>query len=75
MYVTSGTRLDIMFAISKLSCFLSCYWEVHWQVAVHVVSYLKGTHDMELRLGGSSNTLSLIGYCDSDYANDPRCEG
>lgn len=30
---------------------------------------------MELRLGGSSPTLSLIGYCDSDYANDPGSEG
>jgi hypothetical protein len=75
MYVASGTRPDIMFAVSKLSRFLSCYREIHWQAAVRVVRYLKGTRDMELRLGGSSTSLSLVGYCDSDYANDPGREG
>ena len=75
MYVASGTRPDIMFAVSKLSRFLSCYREAHWQAAVRVVRYLKGTRDMELELGGVSTSLSLIGYCDSDYANDPRHEG
>jgi hypothetical protein len=30
---------------------------------------------MELRLEGLSTALSLIGYCDSDYANDPGHEG
>jgi transposase InsO family protein len=75
MYVTSGTRPDIMFAVSKLSRFLSCYREIHWQAAVRVVRYLKGTRNMELCLGGSSSTLELIGYCDSDYANDPGREG
>jgi hypothetical protein len=34
MYVASGTRLDIMFAVSKLSRFLDCYHDVHWQAAV-----------------------------------------
>jgi hypothetical protein len=75
MYVASGTRPDIMFAVSKLSRFLSCYREAHWQAAVRVVRYLKGTRNMELQLGGSSPALSLIGYCDSDYANDPGPEG
>ena len=75
MYVASGTRPDIMFAVSKLSRFLSCYQEVHWQAAIQVVHYLKGTREMELQLGGSSPDLSLIGYCDSDYANDPGQEG
>jgi transposase InsO family protein len=75
MYVASGTRPDIMFAVSKLSRFLSCYREVHWQAAVRVVRYLKGTRDMELCLGGSSSAPALIGYCDSDYANDPGPEG
>ena len=43
MYVASGLRSDIMFAVSKLSHFLDCYREAHWQVAVCVVRYLKGT--------------------------------
>ena len=75
MYVAAGSRLDIMFAVSKLSRFLDCYSEAHWQAAVCVVRYLKGTRKMGLVLGGSSPSLSLTGYCDSDYANDPGAEG
>ena len=71
MYVTSGSHLDIMFAISKLSHFLDCYCEAHWQAAIRVVCYLKGTHDLALVLGGSTITPTLVGYSDSDYANDP----
>ena len=72
MYVASGTRLDIMFAVSKLSHFLDCYCNMHWQAAVQVVCYLKGMQDMAC---GSSTSPSLIGYCNSDYANDPGAEG
>ena len=75
MYVASGTRPDIMFAVSKLSRFLDCYREIHWQAAVQVVHYLKGTQEMTLELGGLSPTPTLIGYCNSDYANDPGAEG
>lgn len=37
MYIASGTRPDIAFAVSKLSHFLDCYREAHWQAAVQVV--------------------------------------
>ena len=30
---------------------------------------------MSLLLGGSSSLPALIGYCDSDYANDPGADG
>ena len=73
MYIASGTRPDIAFAVGKLSRFLDCYREAHWQAAVRVVRYLKDTRMFSLRLGGTSS--SLIGYCDSDYANDPGAEG
>ena len=75
MYVASGSRPDIIFTVSKLSHFLDCYREVHWQAAVRVVRYLKGMRDMVLELGRSSISPSLIGYCDSNYANDPGAEG
>ena len=74
MYIASESRPDIMFTVSKLSCFLDCYHETHWQAAVCVVQYLKGTRDMGLVLGSSSPSLPLIGYCDSDYMNDPSAE-
>ena len=75
MYVASGTQPDIAFAISKLSCFLDCYCKAHWQAAIRVVCYLKSTQTMLLKLGESSSISSLIGYCDSNYANDPGSEG
>jgi transposase InsO family protein len=75
MYVASGSRPDIMFAVSKLSRFLDCYREIHWQAAIRVVRYLKGTRDLALEIGGSSSAPSLIGYCDSDYASDLGAEG
>ena len=75
MYVASGSRPDIMFAVSKLSCFLDCYHETHWQATVRIIRYLKGTQEFGLVLGGSSPSPSLIGYCDSDYANDPGVDG
>jgi len=40
----------------------------HWYAMVRVVHYLKGTCTLPLALGG--NSLQLIGYTDSDYAND-----
>jgi hypothetical protein len=75
MYVASGSCPDIMFAVSKLLRFLDCYREAHWQAAVCVVCYLKGTQDLALELGGSTISPTVIGYCDSDYANDPGSNG
>ncbi len=75
MYVASGTRPDIAFAISKLSRFLNCYREVHWQAAVRVVHYLKGTRDLVLQLSGASKIPTPLGYSDSDYTNDPGPQG
>ncbi len=75
MYVAGGIRPDIAFAVSKLSRFLNCYRETHWQAAVRVVRYLKGTRDLELRLGGASAVPIPLGYSDSDYANDPGPQG
>jgi hypothetical protein len=39
-----------------------------------VVRYLKGTWDWELQLGGS-RLPDLLGYSDSDYANNPGPQG
>jgi hypothetical protein len=69
MYLVLGTRLDIVFAISKLSGFLDCYGTMHWQAAIRVLRYLKGTRTMALTLGGTQ-PIALVGHGDADYAND-----
>ena len=68
MYVALGTRPDIAYAVSRLSCFLDCYRIEHWHAAVRVIRYLKGTRTLPLILGGDS--IELMGFTDSDYAND-----
>jgi hypothetical protein len=70
-YIAIGTRPDVAFAVSRLSSFMDCYMPEHWSAALRVVCYLKGTQTMGLTLGGT-NTLRLIGYSDSDYANCPE---
>ena len=42
---------------------------------MRVVQYLKGTWELALHLGGPPTSFSLLGYSDSDYANDPGKEG
>ena len=39
-------------------------------MAICILHYLKGTHSLVLKLGGQ-NSLHLVGYLDSDYANCP----
>jgi hypothetical protein len=69
-YIAVGTRPDVAFAVGRLSSFMDCYTPEHWSAALRIVRYLKGTRTMGLTLGGT-NTLRLIGYSDSDYANCP----
>ena len=68
MYIANATRPDIAFCVGHLASVMDCYTSDHWKAAVHVLCYLKGTQSLSLKLGGT-NTLSLVGYSDSDYAN------
>jgi hypothetical protein len=71
MYIAIGTRPDIAYAVGRLASFLDCYRPEHWQAAIRVLRYLKGTRSLALRLSGQ-NSLCLVGYSDSDYANCPN---
>ena len=67
-YLAVGTRPDIVYTVGRLASFLDCYRTEHWEAAVCVIRYLKGMHNLCLKLGGQ-NPISLLGYSDSDYAN------
>ena len=56
--------------VGRLASVLDCYRTEHWDAAIHVVRYLKGTRSFTLELGGR-NSLALVGFSDSDYANCP----
>jgi hypothetical protein len=70
-YLAVATRPDIAFAVGRLASFLDDFRPEHWEAATRVVRYLKGTKDLALQLGGN-NSIALMGYSDSDYANCPR---
>ena len=69
LYATTCTRLDLSWAVSKLSQHLSNPEPTDWVMLKHVLKYVKGTVDQKLRYSKSSNGLNLLGYSDSDWAS------
>jgi len=68
-YLMVGTRLDLAFAIGKLSRFFSCYGKEHWAAIKRVLRYVKGSMDKALVFYKSSSCV-LQGYSDADWAGD-----
>jgi hypothetical protein len=68
----NGTRPDIAYAVTRLSQFSSNPGDVHWHALKHLGRYLKGTENycITYRAGPQSTTPSLLGYCDSDWAEN-----
>ena len=67
MYLSVCTRPDITHAASYLSQFNNCYDSDHWTAAKRVLRYLKGTRDVDLIYGKTSDPLT--GFVDADWAN------
>lgn len=70
MYIAVGTRLDIAFAVNRLSQFLDAHSEVHWKMAKRILRYLKATPNIGIKYSttdSNQNILSL--YSDADFAN------
>ncbi|GKV40982.1 hypothetical protein SLEP1_g48566 [Rubroshorea leprosula] len=63
----SLTRLDISFAINKLSQYMHCPTEMHWQAIKRILRYLKNTmfHGLLIR---PTSTLALHAFSDSNWA-------
>lgn len=69
LYLMTGTRPDICFAVTKLSQFLSKPTFEHLSLSKSVLKYLKGTVNHGLKFVKSAEPLKLIGYCDSDWGS------
>ena len=68
MYLASATRLDISFAVSKLSRFVSKPGDDHWHALERVMRYLKGTASYGIHYTGYPRVLE--GYSDSNWISD-----
>ena len=70
MYVMNCTRLDIAYAVSKLSRYTSNPGPEHWKAIVRVLRYLKYTKNYGLHY--SKYLAVLEGYCDVNWISDTK---
>jgi hypothetical protein len=69
-YCAVGTRMDISYAIGRLSQHLAEPVVRHWNAVLRVFRYLKGTLHYRLSFG-LHGKLSIEGFMDADYAGSP----
>ena len=65
----SFTRLDIAYAVNRLSQFMHKPTEDHWQAAKRILRYLAGTTTHGIFFSANNN-LSLHAFSDADWAGD-----
>jgi len=72
MYAALATQPDISYAVAALSRYNSRPFTSHMTTAKRVLQYLKSTADFQLHFTGIGIDIgnSLVGYSDSDWAND-----
>ncbi|KAL4182876.1 hypothetical protein AMTRI_Chr11g152410 [Amborella trichopoda] len=70
MYAMSGTRPDVSFVMSLVSCFQSNLGEEHWKAVKRILRYLKGTMSYTLTYKGGTE-IAIEGYLDASYLADP----
>ena len=70
IYLTTCTRPDLSFVVSRLSQYLAEPTEEQWVTVKHVLRYLKGTADKGLTFRRSTENLGIKAYSDADWAAD-----
>ncbi|UYV84036.1 hypothetical protein LAZ67_X000937 [Cordylochernes scorpioides] len=70
IYLMTGTRPDIAYAVSRVSQFMNNPGPSHWTAVKKIFGYLKATKNIGICFGGSSCTTSLIGFSDAYFAGD-----
>ena len=67
LYLATGTRPDIAYAVGQLSRYVAAPTGQHLAAAKRVLRYLKGTATLALTYGADTG---VTGYSDADYAGD-----
>ncbi|KAL9148736.1 hypothetical protein ABFS82_12G062000 [Erythranthe guttata] len=70
MYLMVSTRPDIAYAVSCLSRYMSNPGMPHWEALKWLLRYLKHSLHVGLNFSKSETEIELIGYVDSNFAND-----
>lgn len=71
IYLTTCTRPDLSFVVSRLSQYFTNPTEEQWVTAKHVLRYLKGTKDKEIVYRKcDSDQLEIQAFSDADWAAD-----
>lgn len=76
LWLSTSSRPDIAFTVSKLARYFACPTKFHLQAAKHVLRYLKGTLDHGIVYGldpdnsNNGQDLQIEGYTDSDWGQD-----
>jgi len=68
MHLTSATKLDISFAVSKLSRFVLNPGDDHWRALERVLRYIKWTMSYAIHYTGYPRVLE--GYCDANWISN-----
>lgn len=63
-----GTRPDLAFSVSVVSCYASNQNSGHWQAVKRIFCYIRGT--LSLQLTYRVELSNLQGYVDADRARD-----
>ena len=67
IYIMTGTRPDICFAVTKLSQNMAKPTQANLNMAKNVLRYLQGSREKVLRFQKSDLPIKLTGFCDSDW--------
>ncbi|UYV62445.1 hypothetical protein LAZ67_2000623 [Cordylochernes scorpioides] len=67
MYLSTGTRPDLAYAISNLSQYCKEPYEIHWKALKKVLRYVKGTRNVCLKL--TSQMGHLTAFTDASWNN------
>lgn len=71
IYLTTCTRPDLSFVVSKLSQYFTEPTEERWTTVKHVLRYLKGTSEKQSCYRKCDNEkLRLQAYSNADWAAD-----
>ena len=70
MYLATGTRPDIAYAVSCVSQALEKPTRKHWIMVKRIFRYLRGTMQMGLMYRHNEQPGILTAYSDADYAGD-----